>query len=119
MTLFGNGRTAEADRRTALHAACFAGHTGCVRLLLDAGADIESRMRGGVTPLIAATQTGQSESVRLLIAARADLKVLVRHCKQEVALLPGHFPEAKPSLVPPSLNQSHLNLSHPKPHHHH
>lgn len=31
----------EPDSRTALHSACLAGHAGCVRLLLNAGAVVE------------------------------------------------------------------------------
>ena len=75
----------EVDWRTALHAACFTGHAGCVRILIEAGADINARMRSGVTPLIAGARSIEAagadarrseECVRLLIDARADLKAV-------------------------------------------
>ena len=65
--------TSEVDTRTLLHAACFAGQARCVRVLLGAGALVEQRMRGGITPLIAAAQSGSVECVQILVAARADI----------------------------------------------
>ena len=65
--------TTDADNQTVLHAACFAGQPQCVRVLLNAGAVVEQRMRGGLTPLIAAVQGGDLECVQLLLDARADI----------------------------------------------
>ncbi|WP_424937128.1 MULTISPECIES: ankyrin repeat domain-containing protein [Bacteria] len=62
--------TADAD---ALFAAAAAGQDSAVRTLIEAGADIEHRGEGGMTPLIAATKANRIEAARILIEAGADV----------------------------------------------
>ena len=61
-------------RRTALYAAIDMGHTELVVLLLDKGADVNQRDVNGVTPLMAAGQSGgpYKALVRLLLSKGAD-----------------------------------------------
>ncbi len=54
-----------------LHFASFDGHVALVRLLLDAGAQIEAKDNGGATPLYGASQEGHLEAARLLLACGA------------------------------------------------
>jgi ankyrin repeat protein len=43
-----------------------------VRVLLDAGADVDARQHGGYTPLMEAALQGNEEMVRALLDAGAD-----------------------------------------------
>ena len=52
------------------------GRTICVRLLIDAGADLEAKNRDGVTPIVTAATTdrggNRAEIARILLDAGAD-----------------------------------------------
>ena len=50
-----------------LHVAARMGHTEMVRLLLDRGADVNVRDRGGRAPLHLACMNGHTDTVRLLL----------------------------------------------------
>ena len=52
------------------------GHKNIVQLLLDAGADIETRDDSGDTPLIIASYKGRTEVVKLLVDAGADIEAM-------------------------------------------
>ena len=54
----------DSELRTALRAACWAGHLDCVKLLLEAGADINHEDSEGRTALIAACYMGHTLCVR-------------------------------------------------------
>lgn len=58
---------------TALHVASRNGHTPIVRLLLTAGADVNSQGCDDDTPISSAVSRGQTEVVRVLIDAKADM----------------------------------------------
>lgn len=58
---------------TALNAASSAGHDAVVKLLLDAGADIESTDCCGYTPLCNASASGSISTVRLLLSKGANV----------------------------------------------
>lgn len=55
-----------------LHAAAAGRHVGICRLLLAAGADVNSMQHGGFTPLHEAAQHGDDEMVELFLSAGAD-----------------------------------------------
>ncbi|NBR95459.1 MAG: ankyrin repeat domain-containing protein [Proteobacteria bacterium] len=55
------------DGATALMLAAIEGHTEVVKLLLDKGADVNSRLETGETALILAAQGGHKEVMELLI----------------------------------------------------
>ena len=57
---------------TALYTAAYQGHSVCVRLLLDAGADKEVMSTVGCTPLFVAAGNGHDAVVRMLLDAGAD-----------------------------------------------
>ncbi|MPT15727.1 MAG: ankyrin repeat domain-containing protein [Microbacterium sp.] len=61
------------DATSDLLAAAAAGDADAVRRALDAGADIEARGDGGMTPLITATKANHVDAARLLIEAGADV----------------------------------------------
>jgi len=59
---------------TPLMYAIRGGQMYTVKLLLDRGSDIESRMRDGSTALVCAVQCGQTEIVELLLARGAGIE---------------------------------------------
>ena len=70
------GSTTNGGR--ALHNAAYNGSTACVRLLLRAGADPNSRSNSSMTPLHIASQHGRVDTAKLLIAAAANLEARTR-----------------------------------------
>lgn len=58
---------------TALHCAAEMGRTGTVVALLEAGANVNSRLSNGETPLHGAAKNGHAEAVVALLEARADV----------------------------------------------
>nr|Q07E41.1 RecName: Full=Cortactin-binding protein 2; Short=CortBP2 [Dasypus novemcinctus]ABI93635.1 cortactin-binding protein 2 [Dasypus novemcinctus] len=61
------------DGHSALYSAAKNGHTDCVRLLLNAKAQIDAADKNGFTPLCAAAAQGHFECVELLIAYHANI----------------------------------------------
>jgi hypothetical protein len=59
---------------TALTQAAFHGHSTCVQLLLQYGADIDARNGAGASALMNAAQQGHAETVAILLKAGADAK---------------------------------------------
>ena len=71
------GADTEADKygETRLHMAAAWGSPAVVKVLLDAGADLEARAEGGATPLHMAAEWSQSPAVvKALLDAGADLE---------------------------------------------
>jgi serine/threonine-protein phosphatase 6 regulatory ankyrin repeat subunit B len=58
----------------SIHAAVIRGHVSCVRLLIDAKADLEVRDKDGRTALRYASGTGRQECLQVLIENKADVK---------------------------------------------
>ncbi len=58
-----------------LHEAAVSGDVQKVRELLEQGADVDSRAKGGWMPLYYAAKEGHTETVRLLIEYGADVNV--------------------------------------------
>jgi ankyrin repeat protein len=66
----------DKDGSTPLHCASWKGHVQVVKLLLDAGADINAKSQNdhyGDTPLHAASHGNQKDVVKVLIERGADL----------------------------------------------
>ena len=59
----------------ALHCAAMEGHVYMIKLLLDAGLDVNSRTFYDDTPLLTAVSRGHLDAVKALIAAGADVGV--------------------------------------------
>ena len=68
-------RSADERERTALHHAVRGGSASTVRILLEAGAEINAQQHGGQTALHAAALRGQTEIVRLLLDNGADVEL--------------------------------------------
>ncbi len=62
----------DLDRGDAIGSAAAAGHTETVRILIQAGANVNLSDRSGFTPIASAAYSGYSEIVKLLIDAGAD-----------------------------------------------
>lgn len=69
---FLTGKSSPEELSTALHLAARAGSEAVVKMLIDAGADIESRNYNDQTPLIAAASSGQAGVVALLLRLGAN-----------------------------------------------
>jgi ankyrin repeat protein len=67
-----HARPGDLDR--ALFAGC--SHEGVVRVLIEAGARVNSRGERNQTPLICAARAGSTESVTLLLASGADARLV-------------------------------------------
>lgn len=66
----------DADGSTPLHCACWKGHEAVVRVLLDAGADVNAENANehwGTTPLHAAAHANRRRIAELLIAQGANI----------------------------------------------
>jgi len=70
-----NGDEPVPGQAPALHDHAFHGHDDMVRLLLDSGANIESRAKFGSTPLLYAVHGGHITTVELLLDHGADINV--------------------------------------------
>ena len=57
---------------TSLNTAVFVGHTEVVRLLIEAGADVNKRNRDNATPLHIAAFMGRAAEAEMLLSAGAD-----------------------------------------------
>ena len=63
------------DNYTALLSAVAGGHPDVVEVLIDVGADVKAKGRGGHSPLECASLCGDVVSVKMLVAAGADVCV--------------------------------------------
>ncbi len=61
------------DIKYPIHAAIFGDDTQCLKLLVDAGADIESKSRRGYTALLLAAESNCLGSFEFLLEAGADV----------------------------------------------
>jgi ankyrin repeat protein len=69
----------DSDGSTPLHCACWKGHEGVVKVLLEAGADVNAENANehwGTTPLHAAAHANQKKIAELLIARGANIKAM-------------------------------------------
>jgi len=86
--LLDGANLALADKkgRTAAHYAAYFGRIACLRLLIDAGAQLEAKTTGsGSTPLHLAAQEGHAECCSLLLAMGSDANA--RNDNGQVCLL--------------------------------
>lgn len=70
---------------TPLHHAAKYGETEAMRVLLDAGAQVDARNVEGATPLLLAASFGGPEAVRLLLARGAEV-----NARDELGFMPYH-----------------------------
>ena len=71
----GGGREPDGGELTALVYAARAGHVDAVRVLLEAGAEVNQVSRYGWSPLLAATQNRNYQLARFLIENGADVNI--------------------------------------------
>ena len=85
-----NGADANPDRRfktlTPLMWAAIEGHTSCMKVLLDYGADVDATTESGLTPTMFATIAGQPDCLRLLLACGAKADAVTIHGKNALQL---------------------------------
>ena len=75
-TMFGAASPTAADTRCRdLHDAVYWGETDRIAELLEGGADVDCRQRGGITPLMYAVEQGQLDVARVLLEHGANTKV--------------------------------------------
>jgi len=63
---------------TPLLAAAKGGHTSCIEVLLEHGADVNQANREGWTPLMAAVRFANRDTTRLLLKHKADARVQLK-----------------------------------------
>jgi ankyrin repeat protein len=68
LVTIGGADTALNDGCSALYAACFTGHAGMTKLLLNAGACAYTPVENGDTPVHVAARNGHSECLQLLLS---------------------------------------------------
>jgi uncharacterized protein len=68
----GTNAVEESTGRTSLMYACLSGSAQCVKLLVQAGAEVNVRDCHGMTALMMAAVTGETDMVRCLVKAGAD-----------------------------------------------
>ena len=102
---------ADSTGRTALSHAVVANHADVVEVLIDAGADIETRGNHDRTPLLVASQCGNLQVVKVLVKAGAD--VCVTHDNGDtclaVAAANGHSETVRTLLCLPEVDVNHSN----------
>ena len=85
-----NGADANPDRRfrtlTPLMWAAIKGHTSCMKVLLDYGAEIDATSESGLTPTMFATIAGRPDCLRLLLARGAKADAVTIHGKNALQL---------------------------------
>ncbi|KAK6542283.1 Ankyrin repeat and SOCS box protein 3 [Orbilia ellipsospora] len=69
-------------QRTALHQAAQTGNPIIVKLLLDNGAEFETRDCHGISPLWSAAQNGHDEIVKMLLDKEADTEIIAAGCNR-------------------------------------
>jgi ankyrin repeat protein len=86
---------------TALHWASLRGHEGCVRLLLDKGADVDILQKGMNSPLLLAAAGGHETVARLLLERGADISLrnVKGHDAVFMSVLYGHATKGLPWLL--------------------
>lgn len=67
-----NARSESLGGVAPIHSAVFGRDFDCVRLLVEAGADLDAAQEGGFTPVHAAAQNGDFEIVKLLVERGCD-----------------------------------------------
>lgn len=71
---------------TALQLAAYKGRQDCVKILLEARADVHMRNKYGHSALTPAALNGKTEVVKLLIAAEADINAVTKHGETPLVL---------------------------------
>ena len=66
------------DGYTPLHVACIQGHAAIAKLLLDHGAQVDSKNSHGETPLYGVSFRGYRSIAELLISKNADIETLTK-----------------------------------------
>lgn len=76
----------DAQLRSALHEAAFAGHTDILATLIAAGADVHSRDSAGRTPWLDAARSGRIGALEKLAEAGADIAAVDANQRNAVML---------------------------------
>ncbi|CAE7578803.1 Osbpl1a [Symbiodinium sp. CCMP2592] len=74
------------DPNVAIHEACWVGQAAVLRLLLEAGAEVNLANSGGQTPLHLASMKGHRDLVQLLLGIAADVSLVDMKGKTAVQL---------------------------------
>ena len=82
-----NPNIATDENMTPLHSAAYHGYADIVKVLIDAGAEVNTaESRYGFTPLAYAARSGSVEVIKLLIDAGADRAIQVENGRTPIAV---------------------------------
>ena len=103
----------DSNNETALHCAVTEGHSDVVQVLIDAGADIDTKNEDGYSPLHVASRSGALEVVKMLVRGGAGVNVTDDDGRTCLILAApnGHTETVRYLVGLPEVDVNHLDMN--------